>query len=376
MMDMARLTSCLSRPHLNLPTSSNTSIISLTSKQGKSTQSYLGLLAAISPLVRSVLPPCSCHHPHDHDILLPQIDETVVSLLLQFVAEGLVTATLRNCTQVLETLQVLRADTGSVMLEKKKQEIIKEETCVEDNDSNFDTGEGDEEDEIGIVYEGQSSNVTRLERVSFVTMKTEAEDACSRTSRQQQRKTVTPLLSPTPPVTSSCSLTYFSAQRYNFQDLKVNGLTYRTLEREVEWLFDKYGKINDASYPKTDIQESPEDMHLLDLYTRRTLGMLMMVLTGECLMGRSSGLTGTGGELPEAETSRVQGKVVSVVIGEEKEVDPPRISRSRGEDRGGGRHIEKVRSRRRTLDRSVSRGEFKDESESNEAREDRSKKYV
>ena len=67
-------------------------------------------------------------------------------------AEGLVATTLRNCTQVLETLQVLGVDTGSVVLEKKKQEFVKEEPCVEDNDSNFDTGEGDK---LGLFMKGK-----------------------------------------------------------------------------------------------------------------------------------------------------------------------------------------------------------------------------
>ena len=41
--------------------------------------------------------------------------------------------------------------------------------------------------------------------------------------------------------------------------LKVNGLTYRTVEREVEKLFEKYGKINEVFIPK-------------DRYSRRSRG--------------------------------------------------------------------------------------------------------
>ena len=41
--------------------------------------------------------------------------------------------------------------------------------------------------------------------------------------------------------------------------LKVNGLTYRTVEREVEKLFDRYGKINEVFIPK-------------DRYSRRSRG--------------------------------------------------------------------------------------------------------
>jgi len=32
--------------------------------------------------------------------------------------------------------------------------------------------------------------------------------------------------------------------------LKVNGLTYRTIERDVERLFRKFGKINEVFIPK------------------------------------------------------------------------------------------------------------------------------
>ena len=32
--------------------------------------------------------------------------------------------------------------------------------------------------------------------------------------------------------------------------LKVNGLTYRTIERDVEKLFKKFGKINEVFIPK------------------------------------------------------------------------------------------------------------------------------
>ena len=61
--------------------------------------------------------------------------------------------------------------------------------------------------------------------------------------------------------------------------LKVNGLTYRTVERDVEKLFDKYGKVNEVFIPKdkfsgksrgfafvrfihkSDAKEAYEDMH-------------------------------------------------------------------------------------------------------------------
>ena len=42
------------------------------------------------------------------------------------VTKGLVATTLRNCTQLLEMLQVLGVDTGNVVLEKKILECVKE----------------------------------------------------------------------------------------------------------------------------------------------------------------------------------------------------------------------------------------------------------
>ena len=49
--------------------------------------------------------------------------------------------------------------------------------------------------------------------------------------------------------------------------LKVNGLTYRTVEREVEKLFEKYGKINEVFIPK-------------DRYSRRSRGFAFVRFVG------------------------------------------------------------------------------------------------
>ena len=67
---------------------------------------------------------------HDHHLLLPQFEEAVVSLLLQFVTKGLVATTLRNCTQLLEMLQVLGVDTGKVV-EMARLEVEEERKMVE-----------------------------------------------------------------------------------------------------------------------------------------------------------------------------------------------------------------------------------------------------
>jgi len=53
-------------------------------------------------------------------------------------------------------------------------------------------------------------------------------------------------------------------------------------------------RLTRCSSPKTDSPENPEDLHLLDLFTRMTQGMLMMNWTAGCLMGESSELSGPG----------------------------------------------------------------------------------
>ena len=96
-----------------------------------------------------------------------------MELLLQFLTGGMVVSSLKDCSQVLEMLQVLGVDTKNVVLEKKMAEVVKQENTLGDTSS--EEREDDEEDEVDIVYEGQSSNVARAERTSFVKVKTEAD---------------------------------------------------------------------------------------------------------------------------------------------------------------------------------------------------------
>eukprot|EP00092_Neocalanus_flemingeri_P018071 GFUD01019557.1.p1 GENE.GFUD01019557.1~~GFUD01019557.1.p1 ORF type:complete len:260 (-),score=128.63 GFUD01019557.1:46-825(-) len=221
----------LSRPHLNCFPSPTTSLISLTCRQGVSSHSSLAVLAAVSPLVRAVLPSCCPHLPTSH-LLLPQFEEAVVAKLVQFVAGGMVVASLRECSQVLEMLQVLGVDTKHVVLEKNEErgeECEKEETECDAPD-----GEDDEVEEVSIVYEGQSSNVPRTERISFHPVKTEPAEAATENltdensaSSEISRARLTPLLSPTPPAASSRRLSSSSQQAVNFQDLVTAGMVSR-----------------------------------------------------------------------------------------------------------------------------------------------------
>jgi hypothetical protein len=232
---MARLTSsslCLSPATLNCPSSS---LISLTSRQGRTSQSSLAVLAAVSPLVRAILPPSCCLLPSYH-LLLPQFQEEDVDLLLQFLTGGMVASSLRDCSQVLEMLQVLGVDTRNVVLEKKMAEVVKQETTVGDTSS--EGREDDEEDEVDIVYEGQSSNVARAERTSFVKVKTEADSIIEADEAlalpDTSRARLPPLSSPTPPPSSSSSsLSSSSVQGYNFLDLVSAGMLARRKEKRV-----------------------------------------------------------------------------------------------------------------------------------------------
>ena len=143
-----------------------------------------------------------------------------MDLLVQFVEGGRVVASLRECSQVLEMLQVLGMDTKQVVLEKNEgREIVKEEPEIDAPGSEDD----EEVEEINIVYEGQSSNVARADRISFVPVKTEAAEATTENETEISRARLTPLLSPTPPAASSTS----SLQRFGFQDVVSAGMLAR-----------------------------------------------------------------------------------------------------------------------------------------------------
>ena len=51
-----------------------------------------------------------------------------MDLFLQFLTGGMVASSLRDCSQVLEILQVLGVDTKNVVLEKKMIKVDKQET--------------------------------------------------------------------------------------------------------------------------------------------------------------------------------------------------------------------------------------------------------
>ena len=209
--------------------------------QGVSRQSVcLSSIAAISPLVRSMLPPTKCcpHLPSVCHLLLPQFEDTTLSLLVKIVQGERVVASLRECSQVLEMLLVLGVDTKQFNLEKNEtRECVKKEKVYEASHSgDEDRNMFEEEDEVNVVYEGQSSNVTRVSRISFVTVKSEATidmvtDEDSGLS-EPNRARLTPLLSPTPPPAASISSCSESSS-FNFEDLVSAGMLARRKDKRV-----------------------------------------------------------------------------------------------------------------------------------------------
>jgi len=160
---MVRLTTsppCL--PHLNCTLT--TSPIYLTGTQGKSSQSSLAVIAAVSPLVRAILSPSCCHPLPTYNLVLPQFEEAVVALLVQFVTEGMVVASLRECSQVIDMMKVLGVDTKHVMIEKNDARV--REFKMEDTENIFPDCEHLEEVKIentNIDFDEESSIVDRDE---------------------------------------------------------------------------------------------------------------------------------------------------------------------------------------------------------------------
>jgi len=214
-------------PELDLSTSISTNFIYFTSNQGRSSKSALSVIAAISPLVQELVQTCSCISLDDHHFLLPQVDDADLTLLVQFVKVGSVTTSLKFCSRLLEILKMIGVNTSNVILEKRAK-IIKEETNNKD-DVIEDKEESDDE-EINIVYEGQSNNVPRADRVSFIEVKSEDDNMIDNSAPQVVRTCsgkLTPLVAPTPP--SSSSSLYTSSLQW--QEVVSLGMAWRLEQR-------------------------------------------------------------------------------------------------------------------------------------------------
>ena len=192
----------------------NTPLISMIGRQDVSSQSSLLVLAAVSPLVREVLSSSCCHLPPTTHLLLPQFEEAVVALLAQLVAGGKVVASLKECSQVLEMIQVLGMDIKSFIMENNEANVLmKLETECDTSDCKHEEEEKIQDVDVNIGYESKQLMVRKAEQSSFVQVKakikqTEEDSALSEMSRAR----LTPLVSTTPPVASSCSLKFSSEQ--------------------------------------------------------------------------------------------------------------------------------------------------------------------
>eukprot|EP00092_Neocalanus_flemingeri_P038220 GFUD01041601.1.p1 GENE.GFUD01041601.1~~GFUD01041601.1.p1 ORF type:complete len:195 (-),score=45.40 GFUD01041601.1:247-831(-) len=168
--------------------------------------------------------------------------------------------------------------------------------------------------------------------------------------------------------------------------LKVNGLTYRTVERDVERLFDKYGKINEVFIPKDRFSRKSRGFAFVrfvhkddarnaydDLDRRQFDGRELRIEWSRKDGGNER--RAAARDRDESPSPRRRSRSRDRRRKRSQSRSPlARRSGSRSEDRGGGSYVEKDR-RGRTSDRSDSRGGFKDGRESRGAREDKSQKY-
>lgn len=205
---MARLKTSslwLSHPHLNSSSVLAPCLVSLIGRQGVSSLSSLTVLAAVSPLVREVMSSSCCHHPPTTHILLPQFEEAVVALLVQLVTDGKVIARLRECSQVLEMMQVLGMDTKHFTMDNNEaRELMKVEIECDTPDSKHEEEEKMQEVEVNIVNDSINSMVCRAKQSSFVKVKakinkTEEDPVLSDICGARR----TPLVSTTPAASSS-----------------------------------------------------------------------------------------------------------------------------------------------------------------------------
>lgn len=68
--------------------------------------------------------------------------------------------------------------------------------------------------------------------------------------------------------------------------LKVNGLTYRTNEREVEELFERYGKIGEVFIPKDRFSRKSRGFAFVRFYEKRDADRALKAVDGKIFDGR------------------------------------------------------------------------------------------
>jgi len=138
-----------------------------------------------------------------------------------------VVTSLRLCIRLLETLKMFGVDISNVILEKAIK-IINEDK--DSKDDGIDENEDSDVEELNIVYEGQSNNVPRADRVSFIQVKPEAINN-SPPESLSCRGRLTPLLAPTPPSSSACLSTTTSSLQW--QEVVSLGRASRLEQRVI-----------------------------------------------------------------------------------------------------------------------------------------------
>ena len=123
--------------------------------------------------------------------------------------------------------------------------------------------------------------------------------------------------------------------------LKVNGMTYRTVEREVEKLFEKYGKINEVFIPK-------------DRFSRRSRGFAFVRFVDQL-----------DAESAKSDVDR------RIFDGRELRIEWSKKDASGGRQRSASRSRSRSRERRRRRSRSRSRSRSRVRSRDEERRRER-----
>jgi len=164
----------------------------------------------------------------------------------------------------------------------------------------------------------------------------------------------------------------------------VNGLTYRTVEREVERLFDKYGKINEVFIPKDRFSRRSRGFAFVRFVHKEDARNALDDLDRRMFDGRELRIEWSkkdGGNERRAAKSKDRERSERSPSRERRRrrsrsrTPPPRGSsdRDRGEERGSRSYNDK--DRRRIPDRSDSRGGLRDDRYSRVSKEERSHIY-
>merc|ERR1719186_2279109 len=135
--------------------------------------------------------------------------------------------------------------------------------------------------------------------------------------------------------------------------LKVNGLTYRTIEREVEELFERYGKIGEVFIPKDRFSRKSRGFAFVRFYEKRDADRALKAVDGKIFDGRKltierarndgggGGEAGAGGSGQGVGEGRRQVRGAGQGLAAEKVKEGDRPGRPVRKIEGGGRPVKR-----------------------------------